>query len=263
MYKKLFLCITILQFLFIINIKVSLTSQTAQIENLSLKHLYWIYYIYYMTLSLFCVDSASGFQLKVFHIFDICQIVKHKSGKNETNKKTLQRIVLFCTTAHFWWSLLHRFMLFFTAVSPSASPEGYNMGLIIHCVFSSAPQRSLTQIWGTKRRTGSALMMSRRPADKTVSGSEHVWAYMSWCLWIMWLLYSSTGGMLSSSSGTWTQHTRVRLFSPSSLKGRERHLVVGTLSYLPVNLIIVAVVIGGVAPDGELQDEACEQKRKD
>lgn len=91
------------------------------------------------------------------------------------------------------------------------------------------------------------------------SGCEQ--AYMSWCLCIMWLLYSKTGGIVSSSSGTWNQNMGSDIFL-YPLTGEQRHLVVETHSYLPVNLVIVAVVISRVAPDGELQNETFEERKR-
>lgn len=92
-----------------------------------------------------------------------------------------------------------------------------------------------------------------------VSGCEQ--AYMSWCLCIMWLLYSNTGGIVSSSSGTWNQHMGSDVFL-YALTGEQRHLVVEMLSYLPVNLVIVAVVVSRVTPDGEFQDETFEGRKR-
>lgn len=77
----------------------------------------------------------------------------------------------------------------------------------------------------------------------------------------MWLLYSKTGGIVSSSSGTWKQHMGSDVFL-YPLTGEQRHLVVEMHSYLPVNLVIEAVVISRVAPDGELQDETFEERKR-
>lgn len=61
------------------------------------------------------------------------------------------------------------------------------------------PQKSWTRICEKKQRNRSN---SSSPGESS-SVHKWEWAYMSWCLWTMWLLYSSTGGMDSSSSGTW------------------------------------------------------------
>lgn len=74
------------------------------------------------------------------------------------------------------------------------------------------PQRSWTQICGRKQKerlksikldqSGSKWIKVELAGRLELSAPVRVTAYMSWCLWIMWLLYSSTGGMDSSSSGT-------------------------------------------------------------
>lgn len=103
------------------------------------------------------------------------------------------------TPKHFWGLLLHKLMLFhscikFKVISKCDRPLwGSNF----------APRRSLTQICWTKRRNWIRISEKEEKNEDVMKCGR---AYMSWCLWIMWLLYSKTGGMASSSSGTWNGH---------------------------------------------------------